>query len=356
MAGIWHIRLKEPGGSVVAMLSTWGQLRVAPMVNGPGGYELELVDVADGLCDLFEPDGQLEFWRADPAADIDWRKEFEAFHVDPRRWVDRSRVTHFRSRGVGYADLLNRRITAGYAGSAETDKTGPAETVIKAFVDEQAGPGAGARALAGLSVEADGAGGNTIALARSYRKLLMVCQEIAAIGGGDFAVVGTGAATFEFRWYEGQLGTDRRNEVLFSLPLGNMVEPDYTMNRSEEANALLVAGQGEGDDRVRFWHEDGAAQLISPWNRREEFIDARDLETLAGLKDRAEARLAEKKVQENLTFKVLQAPGTVYARDYFLGDIVRGEFAGHVIDQKITGLVFTVNKDGEQLEVELTDV
>jgi len=355
MPPIWQVRLKDQSGGLAAILEHWRRLRVNPVVNGVGGYELEFANLGDGLVDLFEPDCQLEFWRRDASAGVDWRKEFEAFHLDPRHWIDAQGVKHFRSRGVGYADLLNRRITAGYAGSPETTKSGQAETVIKEFVDEQAGPGAGTRAFQGLTIEADAAGGNDISLGRVYRKLLVVCQEIATIGGGDFAVVGTGPATFEFRWYDGQFGEDRREDVLFSIPLGNMEEPDYALHRAEEANAVLVAGQGEGDDRERFWREDAAAQLASPWNRREEFVDARDLETTAGLESRAAARLEERRVTESLTFKVIQTVGTKYARDYNLGDLVRGEFDGHVVDQKIEGLIFTIDENQEQLEVVLQD-
>ncbi len=356
MPPIWQIRLKDQYGSTVAVLDKWRRLRIMVAVNEPGGYELEFADLGDGLPELFEPDGQIEFWRRHTDAGIPWRKEFEAFHVNLSRWADASGALQYESRGWGYVDLLNRRIVDAYAGSPEGAKSGLAEKVIKEYVNEQAGPGAGARAIYGLSIEADAGGGKNITLARSYRSLLSVCQDIAAIGGGDFSVVGTGPASFEFRWYEGQRGTDRRAEVLFALRFGNMGEPRYVLTRSEEANAILIAGQGEGEERVRFWQEDMAAQATSPWNRREEFVDARDIETIPGLEDRAATRLWERRVMESLSFRVLQTLGMAYGRDYFLGDLVRGEFAGHVIDQKISGLIFTVDARQEQLEVVLQNV
>lgn len=355
MPPIWQVRLKDPVGATVAILDRWTRLRVAPTVNAPGGYELEFADLGVGLPELFELDGQIEFWRCHAEYGIDWRKEFEAFHRDPQRWVDASGVRRYMSRGVGYADLLARRVILAAAGSPEGAKDGAAETVIKEYVNEQAVPGAGARATVGFTVEADGGGGNTISLARSYRSLLTVCQEIAEIGGGDFAVVSTGPATFEFRWYEGQLGTDRRAAVRFALTFGNMGEPEYALTRSSEANAVLVAGQGEGVDREILWRTDPGLMDDSPWNRREEFVDARDLTTTAGLESRGDARLRERRPVEGLTFRVIQTPGTVYGRDYFLGDLVRGEFAGIVVDQKIDGLVFTVDERQEQLGVVLRD-
>jgi len=355
MPPVWQIRVKNPAGTTVAILDRWTRLRVTPTVNAPGGYELRLVDPAGDIGDLFALDGQLEFWRRHAEHGIDWRKEFEALHLDEDRWTDSDGVRRYLSRGYGYATLLGRRIIAAAAGSAEGEKSGPAETVTKEYVEEQAGPTAGARALAGLTVEADAGGGNAIALARSYKNLLSVCQEIAEIGGGDFSFVGSGPATFQFRWHAGQLGTDRRAEVRFALSYGNMGEPQLTARHASEANAVLVAGQGEGAERVTTWRTDATLIAASPWGRREEFVDARDASVTSILEARGDARLEERRPVRGLTFKVLQTPGTVYGRDYFLGDLVRGEYAGVVADQKIEGLVFTVDDRQERLEVTLRD-
>ena len=355
MAAIWQIRFKDTSGGLVAYIHAFMSFVARRVVNGVGLYSLRLSG-DDPKCALFDLDGQIEFWRANDAYGIDWRLEFEGFHraADWRLREDGTKV--YESAGPDYNDLLMRRIIASAAASAGAEKDGLAETVIKGFVDEQCGPGAGARALAGLSIEADGATGNTVRLARPYRNVVAVCQEITRIGGGDYAVVGTGAATYEFRWYLGQLGTDRSLDVTFAPEWGNMGTPRLTIPRHQEISAVLVGGQGDGAARTTVWRTDAARIAESPWNRRELFLDQRQESDPNGLDSAGDRALEEGKARAELTFEVLQTPGCLYGRDYFLGDLVTARFEDYTATQKIDQVTFTVNKGGEKIAVETSDV
>ena len=156
----WELRLYDNDGLRVATFDTWPALQVEVGVNRPAVFALEL-DGNDPRVALFEHDGILEGWWTDADAGIAWRREFCGLCVDPRKWTDAQGGKHYQISGLGLEDVLNRTIIDQDAGSAASRKTGVGETVLKAWVNQEAGPGAGARARTGLSIEADAAAGGS---------------------------------------------------------------------------------------------------------------------------------------------------------------------------------------------------
>lgn len=367
MPQVWQVRVKDQTGALSGVLT--GQqdgfigFSFNRTVNAPGSFLLLFMQRASETMTeflartaIFEQDGQVEFWRRHSSAGIDWQQEAEYLTLSRRIYTTVEGGTMMYIGGRGYLDLIGRRIIAAYTQSGEAYKTGPAESVIKEYVDEQAGPGAGARAIAGLTVEADAGGGIAGGpWGKQYQGLLDTIQEIRQDGGGDFDVVGTGAATFEFRWYEGQRGTDRTANVLFSLGRGNMGQPELNLAHQSEINAVLVGGQGEEQFRAWSWRTDDARIAASPWGRRERFRDARQEPDPAGLDALGDAFLVEGTPKELLTFKPLQVPGTLLGKDYFLGDLVTGSYAGYTTTKHVHSYTYTWNQDTQGVLVELTD-
>jgi hypothetical protein len=354
VADTWQIRLKSAAGALVALIDDYDSFTFTRRVNGMGAFALRM-NGNDAKAALFELDGQIEFWRADAENGIPWYREFAGVQRNWDYYVRENGALIFEPSGRGYVDLLNRRVIAAASGSVDASKAGAAETVQKAFVDKQAGPGAGARAITGLTVEADGAHGNSVTMGRAYRKLLEITQEIAAIGGGDFDVEGTGVAACECRWYTGQRGTDRHTTVVFSLELGNMAQPKLSYSRADEVNAVLVGGQGEKSTRTTVWRTDATLIDDSPWNRIEEFADARNEDTTAGLNAVGDRVLAEKKPRVRLTFDALQIPACLYGKHYFLGDLVGTKFLTYTGTKKVQAVEFTVDQGGTTIKPEMAD-
>jgi len=348
------VRLKSAAGALVAIIDDYEGFTLSKFVNSAGGWALRM-NGNDAKAALFELDGQIEFWRRDQEHSVVWTLEYEGL-VRWAHWYTANGALMYEAGGRGYIDLLNRRIINAASGAAGAAKTGVAETVIKAFVDEQCGPTAGARAQTGLTIQADAAGGSSVTLGRAYRNVLEVCQEIARIGGGDFDVVGTGAATYQFRWYTGQRGTDRSATVFFSLDWGNMAEPHLRYAYQDEITAVLVGGQGEGAARTTAWRTDATRIAASTWNRIEAFTDARQETATAGLNAKGDQVLDENAFKRTLDFKVLQIPGCAYRAHYVLGDLVTARFLTYSGTQKIKSLLFDVNRDDEQIDVGLEDV
>lgn len=359
MAAQYQIRLKNAAGTLVAIIDDWQALAYTRTVNAPGGYVLQL-DGNSAKCALFELDGQVEIWRRDADHGIAWYKDFEALHRYRRYWLDSDGQPHFQSKGAGYIELLNRRNILYYAGSAQASKSGKAETMMKAFVKENAGSLAtlvngrlAAGVMTGLSVEADGAHGNTFSKADAYGNLLELLQKIGGpIAGGDFDVVGTGAATFEFRWYTGQRGTDRSATVVFALEYDNMAEPELIEDYTQEVNAVICAGQGEGTSRAIVERTDAARIAASTWNRREAFVDGRNYTTTGGLNSAGDERLEQGRPVKTINFKIVQSEGCAYGSHYFLGDLVTARFMDYEETHQIKEATITVMPNtGEQIAV-----
>lgn len=355
MATRYAIWVKDTSGSRVAALDAFAFLQYTRRLNDRDTYELHLS--AERAVDrekaaLFVLDGQVEVYRK-PDGQA-WALDLEALHRKPRTWADDRGQLYWSSVGRGYEDLLRRRRVVPDSGKSHYSSSGAADDVLKDFVyDQAAGGAASARQHPGLTVAADASEGPSLDWKSRYGNLLAECQKIveSARGLGTpiwFEVVGTGAAAFEFRAGAAPYGTDRRDTLTFTQLQGNMVTPEYVVDRLGEENYLYVAGQGEGAERDIEEVEDTNATDDSPWNRCEGFVDARDLDNSAELQDRGRQRLSELGAEETFTFQVAQVPNCRYGVHWFLGDWATARFLA--VDAGIEIVAVTVTLSGRQGE------
>jgi len=362
MAAEYRLHIKSAAGALQHIVTDFNQISYTKIVNSPGLLTFD-VGTTHRLVDDLTLDSQIEVWRHDAANSIAWYCDFYAFFRAERRAANSDGNSTFTAYCPGQMDLLNRAIVAYPAGTADRTvfTADAAETVANTIVKYNAtssgttGDGRiRAVAIAGVGVEADGAAGNTIDFSCAWRYLLNSLQDIASIGGGDFDLIKTAAATWEWRWYEGQLGTDRSATVRFSLAHGNMATPVLTRYDLNERTVAIVAGQGEGSERSTAARE--GTNYDSGDNYAEVFVDARNYTTAAGLQGAGDSRLAELEARDNLIFDVLQVPSTLYGSHYFLGDLVTGYYEGFTATKKIRAVTVGFAQDGrEQIGVELSN-
>ncbi len=393
MAARYQIRLKDQAGAVVAIITDWRTLTYTRRVNGVDQHSLQ-IDGDLPVVDLFVLDGQVEVWRSDVAAGggafpyvfpfalgepfppIDWYLDYEGFHRTPVRFHVGG-LSGFTSVGVGYDHLLARRAILHRVKSAGAAKTGVGETVMKAYVNENAGPGATAppRLFAGvfadLTIQADGAAGSAWEGDRGLRALLDVVKEIAEATTVDFGIVGTGPATFEFQAKARPFGLDRTTvgldpvtglnaannvPVIFSLEFGNMEDPSFAVVRTEEITAAIVLGQGGEGNRV-VDERTSAAVTDSPWNRIEGVANANQEAAAAGLDAVGDAILDRLQAKESFQFGFMQIPSTLYGREYFIGDTVTARYKTLEVNVQIVAVTVVVAQgQGETISVELANV
>lgn len=377
MATRYQIRLKNLAGAQVGLITDWRTLTYTKRVNSVDDYTL-VIDGELPLVDDFVLDGQIEILRRDIASvpPIPSTVDFEGFHRTEVRETSVGGLSTYTSRGAGYDDLLRRRGILYRATSAQADKSGVGETVMKEYVDENAGPGATAppRLFAGVNtgftIQADGAAGTAWEGERSFRSLIAVLREIAEATDVDFKVIGTGPATFQFTAQARPLGIDRSQTgidpatglnaagnapLVFALGFGNMGQPVYSLQRIAEVNAVIVLGQGSATNRV-VEERTSAAVSASTWNRLESVQNANQEALIAGLDVFGDAILAKLQAKEDFNFEVIQTDATKYGRDYFLGDLVTARYKDIERTKQIISVTVSVVEGNETITVELGDI
>jgi hypothetical protein len=356
----YRLDILTAAGVKLAEVTDFWTLSYRRQVNAPGLLTFTLLSDHRVVPQL-EHNSQVIVYRRNPTIGLDWTADFWGFF----RAQKRSYSDHdlFEARCPGILTMLSWRIVAWYAGTANRSsfQNAKAETIMKTLVSYNAGSSATTGngrirngTISGISVQADGAGGNTISIDCAWDNLLEVLQKIATIGGGDFDLVKTGAQAWEFRWYAGQRGTDRTTTLLFALERGNMAEPVYTYDRVDERTVALVGGQGEENQRsvvVRTGVDYSASNDI------EMFVDARNNSTTAGLNASGDTKLKETQAKQTFKFKVLQTPACYYGVHYQLGDLVKAQYGLVNVTQKIVGVSVSLDRDGmEKIDVEMETI
>ena len=331
-------------------------------VNAPGLLRISLSDthrIASTIADKW----QVEVWRKPYGGD--WNRELTGiWRKENWSYID---TAILELTCPGLMRILGWREIAYYAGVANRTlfTTEKAETIANTLVKYNAttsgttGDGrmraaVGGYPFTGLSVEADGATGNTFASYYcAWKNLLETLQDVARVGGGDFDIVKTSSTAWQYRWYEGQLGTDRTtgsNRVVFSMANGNMANPRYEVNRLGVKTVAIVAGQGEESERDV---EVVTSADYAVGNDIEMFIGATDIEKgdTDGLQSRGDEKLAEVIEKPSFTFDVLQTGSAQYGVHYTLGDKVLAinPRTGVELTMKIAGITIELDDDGKEV-------
>jgi hypothetical protein len=386
MQSRYKIRIYDTTGTMTAELDKFSGLVIVHRVNSTGYCNI-MLDGNDPKVPYFTGrDYVVNIFRSVPDMGIDWYLEYEGFFRTSVRQFYVNGAKTFSAYCSGFNDLLRRRIVAYYSGtdssgSNYTEKTGPADSVMKEFVNENAGllatspPRIEDGVTAGLSIEADLGLGTVWDGAKAYRNLLDVCQEISTdVGDTFFDVVGLTPNTWEFQTFLNVRGKDRRaigidpatglnsageTPVIFSAELGNVSDAVLSIATTEEINKVYGLGVGEESARMVAVVEDAASIALTPINLHEASRNATSEKTLACVTDFATKYLNESKATVDFNFTAMQIKGCIYGRDYWWGDYVTGRYDAYEADKFIIGSTIVVNTENNPVEIvtlELADV
>lgn len=352
-AGATDIYFYDHDGNHVLILQDYTYFEYTQRLNDSWNYVLrmEMGEQDDRLSFFRETlvrDFILEVYRTDP---INGERTlvWEGFHRTLVDQVKANGTIVLTLYGVGYTELLKRRIILPPAGSETSDKSGPAETVIKEYVDESCvNPTDATRTVPGLSIYPDGAHGDTAAYSARYTILYTAVKRVSEQGGLDFTITRVGdVGTFELQVEN--IGTDRsvdntdgNDPIIFDVRAGNMLIPIFSLNGGDEINFVYIGGQGEGVERTIQTMSDATAIAASPWNRREDFVDARNEATQDGLLTRGQSVLNERGFARTITFNIEQTPAVRWPRDWGLGDTVTPRYFNQEFSKRIIEITVTV--------------
>lgn len=332
------------------------QLAYRKEVNAVGLLTFDLDAEHEAIADL-EQDGQIEVWRRDAANSIDWYEDFSALFVDEERSADDDGNSTFRAICPGQMDFLARAVVAWPANVANRSlfTSVVASTIMTNLVTYNATSSATTANgrirttdLANITCEADDTSGNSITFACAQQPLLEALQDVARIGNRDFYLVRTGAQAWQFRT-DNYLGDDRSSTVTFALNYGNMSNPILRRNRLNEKTVAIVGGQGSESDRT-FVTRTGT-NYNSSYNSKETFYPATTYSTTGGLNAAGDIRLDELRARDDLSWDIIQTPGSLYGVHYFLGDLVTGYYQGVTATKQITAVSITFAPGSDRAEI-----
>lgn len=236
------------------------------------------------------------------------------------------------------------------------DRSGVAETVLRAYVDANLGPSAAAVGRGqdvGLAVDG-GHGGPVTYSARLDRLLDVLAQlalpEVAGGAGLGFRIVAVDPDVYGYsRQFQVYVPTDRTTTARFSPQLGNLVSRtfDTTMAR---LNHVVVGGGGDGTLRV-FSQADNVTSQATWGLRLEGFKDQRQTDDVAELAQAAQEELVTGGDQVSLTIEPVSTGALAYGSGWLLGDVVRVQLSdsGTVLDEVVREVRFTLDADGETI-------
>lgn len=181
----------------------------------------------------------------------------------------------------------------------------------------------------------------------------IVSEICAAFGIGYDVYISNGK--FVFYLYE---GTDRTTaqstnpKVIFSSEYDNLISSDYKQSYNNFANAVTVAGEGEGVDRKKV-----TVGTVSGLDRFEIWVDARNTSSnggeisetdyLAQLTQEGNEALIEHGVTTSFEGQVENTDNCTIGTNYFLGDLVQVEnYYGISAATRIIEVIYSEDVNG----------
>ena len=359
MAPQYTILIRDSTGAVTANLTAMIGVRISRVLNG--------FDIAQTVLTGNDPNAayivqnaRMEVYRRDISAGVPNQREFAGIILGIKTTINE--VTTISVIAVGFEILLQNRIVAFFAGVANRSifTAQPAETIMKTLFNYNLGSLATTAngrflngVITGATTAATSGAGNSLSIAVAGQNLLSAMQRIQEISGGDFALLYTAPATYEFMWYTGQRGTDRSATVIFSIDKGTIGELVIEQPRINDFNAVIVAGAGNESARAIVTRP---ASLPTGIDLREQWVDARNGQTTtAALQATGDVELGlQAKNRTTYTAQILQTPAMRYGGEYFLGDLVSVYTGTTTVTQKVNGVQLSIDSQGrEQINVEL---
>lgn len=362
----WELWICDAYGSRLAPIVEHMGFEYASVTNNVGSFRVVLPSKFDR--DLLRVDNIVELWRAPDGHGLKMigtgfmrRFIFEDGDNDERIVIS----------GPDSMELLKRKIVAYAAGSAQSQKTAPADDMMKAIVRENMGSLAGARNLSVgrlfFDVEADKGMAPSITKGFSWRQVLAVLQDIAAasdeLGTPLFFGIrpyfsDSSSIVYSFFTKTNFLGVDRTSSggfpANFGHAWGNVSDVSLEFSYLDEVNHVYGAGQGNESDRLIVEAADSVRVAASPYNRREALADARNESSSAGVTNKAKTELANGRPRMRFSAKLHESAETPYGIRWSMGDRLQVQHSGYEFEGMLKAVKFNVtNQDQETIDARL---
>lgn len=336
-------------------------LQYTRMLNDVGIFVMVLPYVRE-TYDLFGYDYFAEIRRTDPNDTHQLLLEDTYLIRSKHRFRDGNEERVVMG-GFSLNHLLIRRIIDPdddpAASEGYSKKQGAADTVMRAYVREQAADLASAeRSFPLFSVDAVAGTGIDISESFRYDNLLEAMQKMAVESGIDFRIYRV--AFNQTALAIAPIGSDltqTTNEpqglpyVGLSPLHGNISDPSLRLDRSDEKNYVYVLGQGQGEERIVLQASTSDVDL-TPYNRIEFTRDSRNVDKtdILGLASDADAALNDNKAVREFTFTSTGVDGgSIYRLNWDVGDRITTSWDDETADLRISGVDINIDSGGETI-------
>jgi hypothetical protein len=312
---MYNIYIRDSNLKRIGEITDYSRLELIPRFNAVGSFILDLPTATVAARELVKAkygivvkkDGQTIF----------------SGTVKGRRRVFNSTEDTLTLTGKDDNQFLDTRLAYPVPGgdfslSAYDVRTGATETVMKQFVDYNAGLNALPERRI-LTIEPDKSLGGIVVGRGRFHTLLELLQKLAISspewGELGFRVLQVGDE-LQFQVYHPQ---DRTRTAFFSPLLGNLASFEYSSD-TPESNYVLVGGGNEGVARIIL--QKGDSTSIAKYGRYESFVDQRNTSDETELNQSLNEELVSKSEKNNFNFTPIDTPQLAFGRDYILGDKV----------------------------------
>lgn len=223
-------------------------------------------------------------------------------------------------------------------------RTGVAETIMRQYVNLNAGPGAVvARRVSGLTLAPDEARGTSVTGNERWGTLLDALRSLAQAGGGlGFRILQIGSA-LQFGVYA---PADRTASAVFSKERGNLQTFRY---RQAAPSGNYIYELGGGDLTARTIVEGSDSASVTAWGRIEATQDRRDTTDTAVLVQAATDTLAASAGSTSLSLTPIDTDSLAFWTDYTLGDQVTVVVDGTPVSDVLRELAITLQGTGTEV-------
>lgn len=352
----FFIHHKDPYGNIKQTISDWFHLEYAKNENDFGSLSIDVRPDID--INLFRIDDKFELYRAIPGGIPYLELETCWFIRLVRSKIDEQGQAYTHILCHDALELADRRIVAYNASTTYSDKTAPIDDMMKAIMRENFGSLAtdSARDISAyLTIPSNVSLAPSIKDTFPRQKILPLLQALASKSNDlgtylSFDIIKSSEIGFTFMIYIGARGKDRGmysgNPLTFSIANGNASYSTLSGDYTEERNYVYAGGQGEENNRVIQTAYDTQRINLSPFNRREDWIDVTSSPDPQSVLAGAQKRLEEARPKIAVNVHIQQIEECQYGIHYNFGDIVVVRHGASSMDVHVDSLHNVVDPSG----------
>ena len=272
-----------------------------------------------------------------------------------------------RLRALCPNTLLERRIVASAAGSAESAKSGYADDLLKEFADEAFGSSADAdRQWADIMIAADRGDAPSVDIAAAWKQLLSTGQALAGKSwqAGTplyFDVYADANGALYLDTFTGQRGVDRSSgmqPIVLRENQASVESVEMIYDYDGEVSVVYVGGSGQEDERIVVEVEDDVLSAIAPYGRIETFADYANVDLADTLTDKGNEWLERLRMRPQVKLVMRDTPGVQFGLHWDWGDRLGYDVFGERGTAVVERVRLTLRDGQERIEPTLvvTDV